>query len=525
MTQQTIRRTAELPALLQVERARSRQMLWAVLLLMLVSAALRTTLTLHSRFPLGVGGLEHAQITALVENNFRLPEIVSYNRLVLPYAQPPVAFYLMGAIHEYLGVSLLDVMRWFPVIVSVMTLPIVYLLTQNYLGKTRVALLATAVFSVMPSTIYEVIGGGGGPAALGTLFALMALWQVLGLFRTGKGRYLPLTAVFTALALMSHIQWGVFTIISITVLFLVHQRTPRTTIYMILTLILTVVLLLPWLVTVFQVHSVNLYMNVLFNVWDVHTPLEALFQPYTSWTQESALAVLSVLALLGIFVAMASQRFGLVLWTGALLLLQPDAAFTVTALPLALLIALTLDHMMLPGLASFVDRPRLSQGVSYILVAVILAYALITPLAQQGLRDDARLQPLPTDALAAMLWTENNVPTEATFLLLTAADDPLQDSIAAWFPVLAERGSVNTVDGTEWNPSRRLDVELRRYATAQGCIDERVFCIEQWRENNILPFTHIWFSPTAHGLLSEQLRNSPDYALLLDENGYLIFSR
>ena len=54
-----------------------------------------------------------------------------------------------------------------------------------------------------------------------------------------------------------------------------------------------------------------------------------------------------------------------------------------------------------------------------------------------------------------MAWISDNTDEAAEFISISTQPWWL-DPISEWFPALAKRNNINTVQGTEWLPGRRI---------------------------------------------------------------------
>ena len=73
----------------------------------------------------------------------------------------------------------------------------------------------------------------------------------------------------------------------------------------------------------------------------------------------------------------------------------------------------------------------------------------------------------PSDR-AAMQWMAAHTDSSARVLVLT--NSPWQiDKVSEWFPVLAQRRSVATVQGSEWLPHRAFDTFIARQPRVAAC--------------------------------------------------------
>jgi hypothetical protein len=141
--------------------------------------------------------------------------------------------------------------------------------------------------------------------------------------------------------------------------------------------------------------------------------------------------------------------------------------------------------------------------------------------------------PLLTPAIRqSMEWTAQNSAPQSRFLILTANpwwDDPLTE----WFPALAERTSLTTVQGYEWTSPVQFAQRVNSYDTVRSCLQSlQVECLTNWSAAQQAPFDYIFIpklSPSK-GLaalentpLVQALRQSPAYRLVSEQAGALIF--
>ena len=95
---------------------------------------------LLSEFPINDGGMFAVMMRDLQANNFLLPAYTTYNYSNIPFAYPPLGFYL-GAILENFGISELQILLWLPVIFTSLTIPLFFLLALELMhSRSRAAL-------------------------------------------------------------------------------------------------------------------------------------------------------------------------------------------------------------------------------------------------------------------------------------------------------------------------------------------------------------------------------------------------
>ena len=131
-----------------------------------------------------------------------------------------------------------------------------------------------------------------------------------------------------------------------------------------------------------------------------------------------------------------------------------------------------------------------------------------------------------------MQWARQNTPTDARFVIVTELPWE-RDYVSEWFPVIAERHSLATVQGTEWDG---LDAFLRRLAEhrqLQRCADLTDACIRDWfsRWDESPAYVFITAGETAGpssasdccAALRQTLRDAFDYRVVYEGTGATIF--
>jgi hypothetical protein len=130
-----------------------------------------------------------------------------------------------------------------------------------------------------------------------------------------------------------------------------------------------------------------------------------------------------------------------------------------------------------------------------------------------------------------MQWAVDRTPENSRFLVVSAIQNTWQDQSAEWFPALAERVSVATVQGYEWVPGAFYE-RWEENAVVQACAMKDTECIEDWAEKNGETFTHVYLSkrivadsPGSVEPLLASLRNSGEYVLRFENLDAAIFTR
>ena len=167
---------------------RTTQIDWPALLLItaiLLGGLARFMPAFVTRFPINDGGMFYTMTQELSANGYALPAATAYNGLDLPYAYPPLGFYLASFLADFGRIPLLGVFLWLPPLLATLTIPAFYLLARALLKDDLRAALASIFFALTPGGYGWHIMGGGITRSLGLVFLLLATFYVLRLFQEG----------------------------------------------------------------------------------------------------------------------------------------------------------------------------------------------------------------------------------------------------------------------------------------------------------------------------------------------------
>ncbi len=156
-------------------------------------------------FPINDGGLFYNMLRAVQANGFRLPAYVQYNGLNIPFAYPPLGFYVGAALSTALHIDPILLLQWFPATVLILVSIAIYSLALRVLKSPIEAGIATFLYVCTPRSMTWLIMGGGLTRSLGQLFLVLTLASAYALYtERSRRRHLVLTALFASLVVLTH---------------------------------------------------------------------------------------------------------------------------------------------------------------------------------------------------------------------------------------------------------------------------------------------------------------------------------
>ena len=525
----------------------------ALFLVTVCGAWVRLAPALSSSFPIGDGGLFYAMAQDLQASHFALPLVTSYNGGQIPFLYPPLGMYLAAGLSSLFHLSLLDIVRLLPPLVSVLCIPALYALADAILENRGLALLAAMAFSALPTSFDWLSMGGGLTRAPGFLFAILALRQAWLLVHRARRSDLVWTALLSSLTVYSHPAMAWFLLYSV-LLFFLFSRPSWSKVWRSLLVGAGVLLLTaPWWLTAAVRFGPAFLWNGL--VYGSGTISGWTFIPSLlfAFTDEPVLDILAVLGLLGVLVSLRGpegvlrdpkgvlrdpggvlreRKYLLPAWFFLVFVFQTRFSAVVATVPFALLAALGIGRLVLPGLArpqpESASRP--APFLNWVQILFLVYFFVVSLFSANANSVKDAVSP---DALAAMAWAEQSTQADSTFVIVAgAAGVPGSYAVPEWFPVFARRTSLSTAQGQEWLADSARKLSPANYDFLQTCALQDLSCLDEWSRRTGLQGDYLYLLRPAVTLadgspskLWRSLQISPAYTLVFQNSSTLIYHR
>ena len=456
---------------------------WADLILILavlLGAFIRFNPTLLADFAINDGGMFAVMVDDLKDSNYLLPRYTTYNHLNIPYAYPPLGFYLGRITADLFGLSAVQVLRWVPAVFASLSIPAFYLLALRLFKNKYYAAVSTLFFAFMPRALSWFLMGGGLTRSPGQFFMLLTLAILVRLYEENRRADVFWAGLFGGLAVMSHPEAAVHTFVSAGFLWIMLSRSRMAFINSLLVGAVVLLVSAPWWATVIRYHGLEPLLNGAATGQKTLAVFHLLFFVFT---EEPYATVIAILGLIGIAERLIRRDYLLPLWMALPFFVEGRSAAGPAAIPLAMLAAIGLVDVILAGLSA-VGRSGLSAtspapAVNEVQpseqvparernVLIYLLLYLLFSTYQFGFRlSAATLYPPDREA---MDWVRQNTPAKARFLVLTGTTSVSCDSVLEWFPALTGRQSLYTVQGTEWTQGPNFNSYVRSTYAVQNCL-------------------------------------------------------
>jgi hypothetical protein len=497
-------------------------------LVIALGIAVRVNFVTGSVYPLNDGGFFYRMTEELVNNNFLLPKYTLYNHSEIPFAYPPLAFYLVGITHRISGISLLSLFKYFPLIISCLTIPVYYLLTERFFESKIYRLLAVYLFATLPRSFEWFVMGGGVTRSLGFFFAILSIYFVWEVFQENRiSVKIIWVTTFSALTILSHPVTSLFLLFSVIVIFIYHYPVK---IKLVLGLaVLIIIATSPWWVTILKYHGISPFLEASntghmnwFEIKNLITQKYGYENPYF-------LSIVSVLAIFGLF----SERKKISINLGILCVLGyvviPRGGVDLLTLYLPLLATIGFQLVTEPwNKESFAGGgnkfPSEIESINTrTLLVFIFVYVLLGAYTYKFVYNKAELRLNESNFLAMEYLRDNTRETDTVLLIPQSAENRYwwNDFISEWLPALSERESITTVQGYEWKPNE-FEERILLYTSLRNCNAE-YDCIKMWQRDYKMNPDYIYLDDlTILKNLSEDILDSMSYSITFENENVMI---
>jgi hypothetical protein len=488
----------------------------------------------RNSFPLVDGGMFYTMIKDLQAGNFFLPEVTTYNQAQIPFAYPPLAFYIAGLLNTVFNISILNILKWLPVSISILNIPLFYFFSKKFLDSEPRAALATIIFALTPNSYWWNIVGGGLTRSLGTFFFTATLLCVHQMYQRRTKAWVVAAIISAAGSVLSHPAWALHAIVASILLFWFFGKDKQGIVLSAIVALGVLVLTSPWWMTVLQHHG----LTALINASQV-THSRLLF-----WTVFFALSftgeytpVIAVFGIIGFFMYFAKKDYFLIMWVLLCLFIDPRGGLPVSIFPFSIMAVTVFTDGIAPRLLSantgtpspelWMDALKIISGKLFfgffILLFVYNAFQVSNTLSHQV---------LGAEEIKAIEWVREKTNSNSRFLIFDEQGNPLLSPLTEWFPALAERRSIATIQGTEWLAGKNhYNNQYTVIMDIHQCLYREVECIYKLQDGLPDQYDYILLSSNYQEgnnvrlPLFVSLDESPGFTLVYESSAIQIFQR
>ena len=527
---------------------------WSLLAIVFAGGVLRAIPLIGHDWPIGDGGLFYAMVGELRANGLSLPMTSAYNHAAIPFAYPPLALELTALLESVTVLTRAELFQWMPLMFSTLCIPAVYLLARELLADRPRALFATLVYATFPFAWEWLTMGSGPTRSVGMVFALLATWQGLRVYREGRWSQVLATGLLAGLAVLSHPESGAFVVIALGTR-LLFDRSWRNVRNLALAAGVGFVVISPWVGLTVARHGLAPFLAAAAMARD---PTASLVVYLFGFLAVSPLPVAALLDLLGQVRSVVTRRPFLVAWRIAICFLDLRFALVAAVVPFSLLATEGLFDVLVPAVRAAARGAFRSSGpaesftgsmpvsgplpttgsigppVASVPMRWLVGLAAIGLAASSLATPSVFLAPhvaLSTADRAAMAWVRDNEPTDRRYVVL-ATDTWGSDDLSEWFPALSGHANLTTSQGLEWVDPAIRSAEGAAQGQLQLCQPADLPCLIAWLAAHGGQGTGVYVPAAGSayatgadpsGAIRAELLASPDFMRVYAGPGAMIF--
>jgi len=478
-----------------------------------------------SNLPLNNGGLYLFFSEIIAQNNFSYPTYIPfYTENGIPFAYPPLIFYILALIHQIFHIPLLMLFIYIPTIISIVCIFAFYFLVKELFSEKSLILISTIIFALYPPLISYSAQGLFLVHGVGTVLFIIGLILVLRWMKCNDDTLIIFIGILFGLLLLSSPRCAfAYALVLLTVAFLNPRK--KTLFYAAFIGIIAALISAPWWITVIRNHGITVLLNGF--MLKQPTAVSNVFLNIYLYNFYNYQLSLMALCLLGLFYYIIKKEYFLPV---LFLLLVLSGGFGVVTLPLILIMILFsvgMVKVIFPALKYILNADTPTKTLLPLFFTILLLILILGGSYIQNrdffeskyssLKDDEKLN------FEAMDWIHQNTENSSSFIVkdVIASEQKNQFWIGDWFPAITHRKTLNTFYGNEWTNKPQLwlaDLEL------SNCKD--TYCFENVSNNYNFNYTHVYIIKyPENGYVISSFADSDNYKVIFENGKVVIFKK
>ena len=317
------------------------------------------------------------------------------------------------------------------------------------------------------------------------------------------------------------------------------NRVIQNSIRVIIYFFLLVLLISPYWLTILGYHGLSPFISAFssgdFNLFASISRLITLV-----FTEEFLSNYINILAILGIFFTLFTrQNLKISFWLFLITILDNRSAFRSLVFPVVILAAVGLDYILEALKSSYtssrsaISEKALAREVSALTI-LFIGFSILYPFFLGLLNTSSEqlvLSSITNSEIQSMEWVKENTSKDSQFIVINSSESWIVDRIGEWFPALAQRKSLTTVQGNEWFPKQEYQSVKQLSNQLRQCIKSGLPCPDFWKNSNTSTPKYIYIArsecnPNVNGCqqrLKSLFGDSIEYQMVYENDSVEIF--
>ncbi|EFW91034.1 hypothetical protein ZOD2009_15631 [Haladaptatus paucihalophilus DX253] len=480
-------------------------------------------------YPAHGAGLYLAIAEQISMHGYRLPETIPhYTAGGVPFAYPPLMFYVIAVLHDALGLDPISLTRYLPGLFTVVYLIPYYYLAKELLESPAQAGSATVVLAITPVVLKWHLAAGGIVRAAAFLFVLTGLYTGIRTFKAKDRRWLFPSIVLFTLTILTHPVYTAFFGLSYLLMVGFFDRSWSGVGLGASVAIGGIILAAPWWWHVVSMHGISIFTAAAGTHDGLGGGIARLFDSFVKPLLSQSQWLFYALSVAGSLALVRQRKLFVPTWmllTGYLLT-QDRLLYVAGAMAAAVFIC----EVCLPIAKRQLGGELRERYISLLLLALISSSivaggVLMTTDSATENRIETLLPASYMDRHdeRAMGWVKRHTLPSSRFVVLGDA--------AELFPFLTHRTSLMSPWGVEWKGNPQFERQKRLYDSTSAC--KSAGCLTQSFQNADRQPEYVYVPKGEYTIrrddhvqsirMRRSLVRSPEYTLVFENRGVMIY--
>lgn len=460
---------------MQSDTRNKKLFLYNNIFILIIGVILRTyhLFTVGFSKPWKLGGLFLEFARQIYQNNYSLPIIIPHYTLDgLPFAYPPLPFYIESLLVFPLELPEFLVVNLLPVIFSIISLILFYVLIKKFIKNKYVQLISISLFSMFPICFEEQLDGGGLAESLGTIFIILLILVFSNFYK--RPYHIPglvITSLVWALTFMASPGSAYLSVFIFLSLFISLIRKERINLSKLILYIISLGLLAMLLSSIYwwpvmRNHGFNLIINSFISQHDEGVFTLGFLIRLAEMNIIENEPMLSVLFLASLCVLAYCNKYEMVLLS-ILSALIPRETWIMGIIGV-LTIGCAIDVIVNKYSIDIFNKRKSEPSYNIIRIIIILPI-LLRPLYFVLSRELVTDESLDNEQISFLVNMDEIDDFEKNLIIIG------NNEFLEWAPYLAEKTVLNVWYGTEFSPQKSTIYDFQK--TLLDC--KNLTCINQ----------------------------------------------
>ncbi len=410
--------------------------------------------------PFRLGGLFYEFSQQIIANNYALPKTIPFYSVGgIPFAYPPLGFYIQALIVDLFSPPRFWTVNWLPPLVAALCVPSFYFLLRKITDDKNLAFGALLAYAVMPAAFVNQIEGAGLAESFGSL---TLIWYAYFLVSAEKGKWhQTLWAGLLLAATVASSPGSAFGAVALSLLFVGKMllKGSKPILKFVLVGVIGFAASAPYWLTVVRNHGITIFLNPISGQFDhaqtgsfIATFLQSFFE--FNYAGGDYALLWNALILAGLLWYLIKEDWFLPSLFFVLAIIPRESVW-LTALVTPVFAGAGLTKIALPLLgkgfgALSRKSTRLVLFTGFALVAISVSAVNTIVSVEKLINDESwKISVMQIEELDKL---REEIPQDAQVIVIG------NEAVIEWAPQILQREVINVKYGLEWEPEEFVEV-------------------------------------------------------------------